>query len=109
MKLVTGEERFWASPAHNMPSRALTRCWPERSLSSALQAHGGEFMRRAMKRTLTGILAIVVLMLAFSEITGRITYSRIHKRVSYWESLVDKELPPGSAKESVQQWGKITT
>ena len=63
-------------------------------------------MTRAMKGTLIGILAIVILMLAFSEITGRITNSRIHKRVAYWKSLVDKELPPGSAKESVQQWGK---
>jgi hypothetical protein len=55
---------------------------------------------------LIGILAMVALTLVFSEVTERITYNRIQKRIAYWESLVDKELPSGSSKERVEQWGR---
>ena len=59
-----------------------------------------------MKRILIGIVAIVVFMYIFSEVTGHITNSRIQKRITYWKSLIDTEVPIGTVREKVEQWGR---
>jgi hypothetical protein len=59
-----------------------------------------------MKKILLGIVIIVVCLCIFSGITGHITNSRIQKRIAYWKTLISEEIPIGTTKERMEQWGK---
>ena len=59
-----------------------------------------------MKKILLGIVTIILFLGIVYTLTGQITHNRIQKRVAYWESLIDKEIPTGTRKENVEQWGQ---
>jgi len=59
-----------------------------------------------MKKVLITIIVIVITLCVFSVVTGHITNSRIQKRTTYWKSLIDAEIPTGTTKEKIEQWGK---
>jgi hypothetical protein len=59
-----------------------------------------------MRKVLISTVIIVVCIFIFLKTTGHITESRIQKRIAYWQSWIDSELPIGATKVSVEEWLK---
>ena len=59
-----------------------------------------------MKNFLIVIIGIIAILAIYSVITGRITDSRISNQVEHWKSVLDAEIPIGTSKEKVEEWGK---
>ncbi len=63
-------------------------------------------MKKSTKLMLKIVLVVLASLLIIGGITRHITNNRIDKRVVYWESLIDSEMPAGSSIKLVKQWGK---
>ena len=65
-----------------------------------------------MNKVMISVLAVVVLCGGFFLVRSHeerekgITQSRIQKSVEYWESVLNTELPAGTAERMVQEWGE---
>lgn len=52
------------------------------------------------------LFVIVACLGVLWSITSNITNNRVQKRLTYWRSLLDDELPAGTPKETVERWGR---